>query len=592
MKRFLFAVLLMVAGSWGQAAQEPLFQDTPRLESHVRGNIAYLTLQNVIAIALENNLDVELNRLASRLAASDITRARSGSLPRGISFSVREGPKSIPRSSGYFFTSSLEPSLEKSLSIAGDLQMSSGPLPPAFDSFFTGRIGMERLSSPQLNSFMVGTGELVTTSTLADISWHKGFLSGGDLSLDFQNSRQSHNHRRYDLDPFYASSIGITFTQPLLRGFGSDLNSRFIRIASNRRDQSDLIFQQQVISTVSAVVRLYWDLVSLSEDVEVRRQTVEESEKLLRDNNLQVETGTMAPIEVVRARAEVARSRRDLIVAESLARQQELILKDYLTRKTVSDATMATIRISPADTLTVDLEESIPPAAELAETALRLRPDLAQARIQIENSRVALKGSKNQLLPSLDLVTSLRNNSLSGDINSLTLSNVGPHNPDAVFLGGYENALSQLAAFNFPDYSISLQFTVPFGNRAAEEDYAMDRLILNRQELHLQQLRKQVYLEIVNALIALESSCGKLRAAEQEKEFQEEALAAEKEKLTVGASTTYLVIQYQRDLAEARSAEVAARADFAKAKILLFRASGLLLDAYNILVSGSEIEIR
>ncbi|MGQ9635713.1 MAG: TolC family protein [Bryobacteraceae bacterium] len=579
MRRILLAGLLIALGMRAQ-----VFEDSPRLSTLVRGGNAYLSLHDAIAIALENNLDVELQRLGPRFADTEVKRAESGALPRGISLSVREGPKSV--SGADVLAPLLGPGPETNLSIAGQFQPSSGRLPPALDPVLTGKIRQDHLTAPQLNSFLVGTTALVTDATTANLGWQKGFLTGGNIAVAFENSHQTLNHRRYDLTPFNTSSFGITFTQPLLRGFGRALNSRFIQIANKSREQSDLVFHQQVISTVAAVIRLYWDLVSFNEDVKVRRQTLERAEKLLSDNQAQVEAGTRAPIEVVRARAEVARGRRDLIAAESLVRQQETVLKDVLTRRTVTDPILATVRIIPTDPLRVDRNEHIPPASELAEIALRQRPDLAQARIQIESTQLALKGSKNALLPSLDLVATVRNNALSGAINPLTLAGAAPHSADPILLGGYGTALSQLLRRNFPDYGVGVQLTIPLRNRAAEADYTRDGLALRQQELRLQQLQKQLHVEIENALIAVEQARATIEAAECEREFQEQALAAEEEKLAVGASTTFLVIQYQRDLAQARSAEVAAQAGYVKARAALDRAAGLLLQAHGVSVAA------
>ena len=306
----------------------------------------------------------------------------------------------------------------------------------------------------------------------------------------------------------------------------------------------------------------------------------------------QVNAETRAPIEVVRARAEVSRSRRDLIAAESLVRQREVVLKDNLCRKTVRDPSWASVRIIATDPLRVDRHELLPPAEALAETALKDRPNINQARMQIQSTQLAHQGSKDALRPSLDLLASARNNGLAGDVNPLTLPGAAPHNPDPALVGGYGTALSQLFRRNYPDCGVGLQLTIPLKSRAAEADYARDSLALRQQELRLLQLRKQVHVEIQNALIALDQARATLEATEREREFQEQALAAEEEKLAVGASTTFLVVQYQRDLAQALSAEVTAQAGFVKARAALHRAAGTLLETYGASVVGTDVKVR
>jgi len=586
MKRLaVLAPILMVAALHAQAPDQP-----SRLASLVRGGQLRLSLDEAIALALEQNLDVQLQRLGPALADTDVKRTLSGALARGVPLSVREGPKSIGGAGTDVLAPVLGTGPETNLSIGAP--STAGPLPPSLDAVLSGRLARTHTAAPQVNSFQVGTTSLVGDTSAWNLAWQKGFLTGGALSVTFENSRQALNHPRYDLSPFQTSSLGMTFTQPLLRGFGPALNSRFIRIARNSRQQSDLVFQQQLVSTTAAVIRLYWDLVSLTEDIDVRRQALERAEKLLRDNQEHVDVGTRAPIEVVRARAEVARAGRDLIVAEGQRRQQETILKDYLSLQTVSDPALAGVTIVPTDPLRVESREPIPPTADLAERALKDRPDIAQARVQIESSRAALSGSRNARLPSLDLVASARTNGLAGDLNALTVPGAGPHTTDPALVGNYATALSQLYQRDFPDYGVALQFAIPLQNRAADADDARDRVAVRQQELRLRQLEKQVHVEIENARIALEQAGATLQAAERERELQEQALAAEEEKLAVGASTTFVVIQYQRDLAQARSAEVAARAAYVKARTALHRASGTLLQDYGITVLGTDIQHR
>ncbi len=588
MRRFLVLAAGLVLAAEIRAQLE---EDSPRLASLLRGGNAYLSLRDAIAIALENTLDVEVQRLGPRFAETELDRAQAGAVPRGIPLAVREGPKSVSAAADAP-APALGPGPETNLSIAGQIVLSPGRLPPSLDPVLFAKLRRDHLTAPQLNSFLVGTPALVTDVATANLGWQQGFLTGGEITAGWDNTHQFHNHRRYDLRPFNASSFGITFTQPLLRGFGQSLNSRFIRIAANARAQSDLIFQQQVISTVTAVIRLYWDLASFQADVMVRRQALQRAEKLLADNQAQVEAGTRAPIDVVRARAEVARTRRDLIAAEALVRQQETVLKDYLTRGAVTDPVLANIRFVLTDPLRVDPEERIPPAADLAQQAIERRPDLAQARLQIESTRQALRGSKDALRPSLDLVAAVRNNALAGEVNPLTSPGGAPHTPDPILIGGYGTALAQLLRRNFPDYGIGVQLTIPLRNRVAEADYIRDSLALRQQELRLRQLYKQVHVEITNALVALEQARAALAAAASERQFQEQALAAEEEKLAVGASTTFLVIQYQRDLAQARAAEVAAQAAYLKARAAVDRASGALLEKYGVSVAGTEATLR
>lgn len=565
-----------VAAQNGSARQTPAVPRTASLEQLARDGQVRLSLDDAIAMALANNLDVELQRLGPRLADTDLTRARAGAVPRGVPLGVREGPRSATGAPDLLFPSvgfGTEPSLS-----LGTFTSGGGRLPPSKDPVLTTALRRTELDQPQPNSFAAGTSALVTKTTTSSVGFQQGFLTGGELTVSFDNTDTRTSNRRYDLNPYTASGLSVSFVQPLLRGFGVAVNERYIRVARNTRGVSDLVFEQQLVTTVASVVRLYWDLVSLNEDVRVRQQALERTERLLADTQAHAEVGTRAEIDVVRARAEVARSRRDLIASEGLARQQETLVKDYLSAHSIADPGLAALRVVPSDSLPANLTE-VPPAADaLAEAARGKRPDLAQARLQIDNTRALLSGTRNARLPSVDAIATFRSNGLAGSLNPLTLAGAAAHTAAPELLGGYGSVLDQLAGRSFPDFVVGLQITIPLRNRAAEADYARDQLAVRQQEIRVQQIEKQIRLEIENALIALEQARATAEAAQQERTYQEQAVAAEIDRLGVGVSTTYLVIQYQRDLAQARSAEVAALASYAKARAAVARVSGQLLE--------------
>jgi outer membrane protein len=268
-----------------------------------------------------------------------------------------------------------------------------------------------------------------------------------------------------------------------------------------------------------------------------------------------------------------------------LVAQQELLIKNVLTRNGATDSRLREARIVPLDHIEVPAEEKIEPVQDLLARAFDNRPDVTQARVQIDNSQISLKGSKNALLPSLDLIGSLQNNALSGPVSSNYLPSTGlPLQPtvDPLLVGGAGNLLSQIFSRNFPNYSIGVQLTVPIRNRVAQADVVRDELQVRQTEVRLQQLNNSVKLEVENALVALQRARASYRAAVETRQLQEEALAAEQERFTVGASTTFFLIQYQRDLAQARSTEVAIQGIYAKVRAALDRALGTTLLNNNV----------
>src|SRR5262249_43730488 len=214
-----------------------------------------------------------------------------------------------------------------------------------------------------------------------------------------------------------------------------------------------------------------------------------------------------------------------------------------------------------------------------------------QARLQITNSEISLQGSKSALKPALDLVATAQNNGLVGQPNALSLASGGigvsplvRGGGDGFLVGGYGDALSQVFSRDFPDHGIAVRLNIPLRNRTARADVIRDQLSVRQQQIRLQQLEKQVRLEVTNALIGVEQARESYNAARHERILQEQTLAAEKEKFEVGASTSFYVVQYERDLAAAQSAEVSALASYQKAKTALQRSVGTILEDYSVVM--------
>ncbi len=336
-------------------------EDSVRLQSLVRDGKIYLSLRDAISLALENNLDLELERYGIRLADTDVLRSKAGFLPRGIPLSVREsapglgtpviGPNgTLGGGDAPTLTSLIGPGVQVDLSIFASVPLATGPTVPNLEPQIAGNASWSHESDIQNSIFLPNVRSLNSDTTIANVGYEQGFTSGGTFSLFFNNSRFDQKNPLSLYNPTVTSNIGVTFTQPLLRGFGFETNRRYIKIAANNRRVSDTVFLQQLIATVSGVVRLYWDLQSLNGDVHVREQAVASSEQFLRDSRNQMEAGTFAEVDVTRAQSELSRRQRDLAVGRSLVRQQEAVVKDYVTRGRV-DGALANTPIVATDPL-------------------------------------------------------------------------------------------------------------------------------------------------------------------------------------------------------------------------------------------------
>lgn len=577
------------------------FANSSRLESLIRAGQLYLSLQDAIALAIENNLDIELERFGPKIAESDTLRAQGGGLLRGVPLTIRELPQGVGGPGAPFLTTvggtapasnvptneaDLAPITEQTtdLSIMGSFPLSPGTSIPQFDPAIVGVATWGHQTVPQASFASYSIYALTTNGFTGNAGLQQGFSTGGSISVGYDNLYQNSNALRNDYNPYTTASLGLNVTQPLLQGFGIATNRRFIRIAQNDERISDYVFRQQLIDTVAAVIRLYWDYATLVEDVHVKEQALTASQRLYEDNKSQVEIGTLAPLELRRAQAEVARSRQDLTNSQSLVLQQELVLKNVLTRTGNADPRLQSAHIVALDKIVIPAQETVQPVQDLLSQALSNRPDVAQARIQIDNSNISLKGSKNALLPQLNFVGSLTNNALTGQLNGTPIPAGAGYTraPDDFYIGGYSNALSQLFLHNFPNYTVGLQLNIPLKNRTAQADVVRDELQVRQTEVRMKQLQNQVRLEVENALVALQRARASYDAATETRQLQEEALAAEQERYAVGASTSFFVIQYQRDLAQARSSQVIAEGNYAKSRAALDRAVGATLELNNV----------
>ncbi len=279
------------------------------------------------------------------------------------------------------------------------------------------------------------------------------------------------NSPNNDFSPVDQGALSFSITQNLLNGFGIKVNNRAIRIAKNQLHISDLTFKQQVIATVNNVVSLYWDLVAFNDSLKVKQQTLELNTSLYTDNKRRAELGALAEIDIIQAEAEMKSSEQDVVTAETQVLQQETILKSVLTRGGFGNPAVASARIVPTDHLSVPPQDAIQPIQDMVAEAFQKRPEIEQSQVGLEDARINMLGTKNNLLPSLSVFANLSNNGLAGGVNTLPVAiSVGGVNGSTIgfktrtsadvnsfFLGGYGTFLAQLFNRNFPNYSAGFQ---------------------------------------------------------------------------------------------------------------------------------------
>jgi outer membrane protein TolC len=556
-----------------------------RFAQLIRGTNLYLTVQDAIALALENDIDLEIQRYSPLLSFWAVQRAEAGGAQRGVNtgtgtnFGVTagqgvQGTANVVGNTGGNFTGTGAGTGSGAATIS-----QIGPVAPNFDPVFQNTTFFSHRSNPQANPFRSGVTNLIDNRKNYQNSLSEGFPTGGSATISFNEGYLNENATTNNLNPTVSPVLGVNFSHNLLNGFGLAVNSVQIRVAKSNLNVSDLNFQNQVITILSNVLTLYWGLVSDIEDVRAKESSLALAQQLYSDNKKQVQLGTMAPLDITQAESQVASSQRDLIFSQTAAQQQEVRLKDVLSRRGAGDPAIADVHIIPLDHIQVPESIQSSPLQSLVDQALKARVDITAEQMNLENTRTTTTSTTNGIRPTLRVFGSVSNQGLAGQTNPVA---VGVPPPDAYFLGGFGTAVGQVFRNNFPTRQVAVIYNENIRNDLAQGDYGYDQLKLRQTELRTQKDRNQVAVDISNETVALQQAHTRYQAAVRSRILEEQLVSAEQKKYKLGTSTTFAVIQVQRDLATAKSNEIAAIAQFANAKIGLERVLGTTLETYAV----------
>ncbi len=550
--------------------------NSSRLQALIRAGNLYLSAQDVIALTLENNLDIEIQRYGPVLNREVTRRAEGGGGLRTVGAGLAAGPTSVSLT-GVSLNASGGGTSANGVSSSGIITQ-LGPAIPNLDPQISLYTQFAHSTSPQSNTFLTGTTALISTSE----SFQGQFYQYNDFGTYYQftvaTSHLKYNSPSFTLNPFTQGDLDFQITQNLLQGFGRPVLGRNIRVSKNNEKVSNLQFKQQVITTVSAVLNLYWDLVSFNADLKARKDELSTAQALFEDNKKQVQIGTLAPIEVTRAEAQVYASEQDLLISQTNLLQQETVLKNAISRNGVANPEIADVHIVPLDTIQVPPQDEIPPIDQLVQQALAKRIEIAQDKINIDSQQINLKAIRNGLKPTLQLFAELTNNGLAGSANYLAPGTVAP----TFLTGGAGTLFDQIFRRDYPNYSAGVSLNIPLRNRAAQSDYVTSALEERQAELSLQKAVNQVRVDVQNALIGLRQARVRYDSAVKARILQQQTLDADRKKYTLGASTVFQVVQDQQTLAAAQSTEQQSLANYSHARISFDQALGTTLEVNHV----------
>ena len=578
-----------------QQVPQPNLGNSPRIDSLMKDGKIYLSIDDAIALALENNLDLDIARYNLNIAEADLLRARSGASILGVNTGVVQntpgggvGGLGGTVGSGTGGTTVAAGGAGTGTNGLVSSTLGIGAPITSFDPALTATIQLDKNDTESVSVFSPVPVVAQNTYT-SNFGYTQGFEWGGALTGAFNNSHLTTNNPTSLLTPQLGSSFQFRFTQNLLQGFGFLPNTRFIRIAKNNREISDVAFRLQIITTVDQIENMYWDLVFAYENVRVQEESLTYAQKALADSKGQAQVGTVPPIQVVSSQSTVATDQQNLIVAQNNLQLQQLLMKNALSRS-IEDPMLAEADVIPTSAMVIPQQETVIPIQDLISDALRHRAELVESRIDLQSRDINNKSVRNAMLPTLQAFAYYGGSGVGGDVNALVpncsaTSGSFCFNPakapppfQKTNSVGYGGTLSQLVNSTSPDKGVGLSLNIPLRNRLAQSNQVRAELEYRQAQVRELQLENQVRIEVRNAQFDVKQNRASVQAAQSAVDLARQTLDADQQKLKVGLTTETAILQDAATLTTGESNLVSAKAAYEKSRIELDRATGLLLD--------------
>ncbi|MGA2920430.1 MAG: TolC family protein [Candidatus Sulfotelmatobacter sp.] len=577
-----------------QEVSQPNQGNSPRIDSLMHDGRIYLSIDDAVALTLENNLDLDIARYNLNIADTDYLRAKSGANILGVNAGIVQntpgggvGGLGGTVGSGTGGTTVAASGIGTGTNGLVSSTLGIGSPITSFDPTITSTLQLDKDDAESVSVFSPVPVVSQNTYT-ANFAYTQGFQWGTSVTAGFNNTHVTTNNPTSLLTPELSSNFQFKITQNLLQGFGSLPNLRFVRIAKNNREISDVAFRLQVITTVDQIENMYWDLVYAYENVRVQREALAYGQKALDDSKQQAKVGTVPPIQVVSAQSTVSTDQQNLILSQNNLQLQQLLMKNALSRS-IEDPALAEADVIPTSTMQLPEQEPATPTQDLINQALDHRAELVESRIDLNSRDLSSKAVRNALLPTLDAFAYYGGSGVGGNINPLipacpssakycyTQSQNPPPFQSATSVG-YGGTLNQLVNSSAPDKGVGLTLNIPLRNREAQANQVRAELEYRQAQVRLHQLENQVRIEVRNAQFDVKQNRASVEAAQYAVDFARQTLDADQQKLRVGLTTTTAILQDASVLTTSESNLVSAKAAYEKSCIELDRATGLLLD--------------
>ena len=569
---------------------EPMLNNSARIDQLVRDGKLFLSLKDAIELALEDNLDLAIARYNLPIAKTDILRTQAGGFFRGVNTGVVQGTPG--GGVGGFGTGAPGAGAGGTTGGAGGAgagasglvqsTLGAGTAVSSYDPFIGLTGGNEHQTSPLANQQIYGVPSLQLNTTQVNAVFSQAFPTGTSINATFSNARQSTNSPFFNLSPSLNSTFRFQIQQELLAGFGFGPNLRYLNIAKNNKKISDIAFKDQVIATITQIENIYWDLVSAYEQTQVNEQSFSFAQQTFENAKKQLQLESVPAMDVMRAEAEVSKRDQDLTIARTSLQLQETLMKNAIT-KSLDDPVLEAMPVVPTDKMDTATIQSTHQIQDLIAEAQHNRPDLAESDIDLVNRQISRRAARNALLPSLSLVAFYGGSGLAGPLNPIYNLGQNVSNVPTDFVGALQNTFNNSS----PDYYVGLNLAIPIRNRVAKADQFRSELEYRQAELRMEQLKKQVRIEVRNAQYALDQTGARVEAARKARDLAQRTFDITKKEQELGAGSSYQTLSAQRDLALSELDLVNAQTIFQKAKVELDRATGTTLEHNGILIQDA-----
>jgi outer membrane protein TolC len=567
---------------------EPDLSNSIKLNELIRDGKLYLSMRNAIELALENNLDLAIARYNLPIADTDVLRTRAGGSVRGVNTGVvqttQSGGAGGGAGAGAGGTSGGAGGAGAGAGGLVQNTLGQGSLVSSYDPLISATAYLQHATEPVYNLQEYGVPDLKFNTWAVNGSYSQAFATGTSAQFQWQNSRQTVNSPYDALSPALNVYWQFTLTQQLLNGFGLGPNLRFLRIAKNDRKISDLAFKDQVITTVTLIQEIYWDLVNAYQDEQVKVRSRDFAQKTLEDTRKQFDLQAVPAIDVMRAETEVANRDQELTVARTNLQLEQSLMKNAIT-KSLDDPVLEEMPVIPTDTAAVAGPTTFPAVEDLISEALKNSPTLSETAINLQNQVISRKALRNNLLPSLTAVGYYGGSGLAGEPNPNY--NLTPTNP-VVVPPGFGGSLNNAYNNSSPTYYAGLNLSIPLRNRVARADQFRAELEYRQNELYAQQTKKQIRLNVRNAEYTVEQSVARVAAATKARDLAQKTFEIDGQEQQLGAGSIYQTLTAQRDLSIAQSALVTAQTAYERAKVDLDKAVGTTLDHVGISIEEAR----